>query len=122
MITHCTTMGPLLAGTLGVAVTGLSPAAAHSAPPSGETQREIVVTATRPDAALAEAMTAALQQDPNIFSDHVSVTAEHGVVRVAGVVRSLPELFAIMRHARRIAGNGRIVDEIEYVPVDDEGN
>jgi osmotically-inducible protein OsmY len=88
-----------------------------------DTQREIVVTAPRPsDAALAEAVTAALLQDPNIFSDHVSVTAVHGVIRVAGVVRSLPELFAILRHARRIAGNGRVVDEIEYVPVDDDGN
>jgi osmotically-inducible protein OsmY len=106
-----------------VALIGLCPAGAISAPPNEDAQREIVVTASRlSDAALAEAVTGALQQDPYIFGDHVSVTVEHGIVRVVGVVRGLPELFAILRHARRIAGKGRVVDEIEYIPVDDDGN
>ena len=50
------------------------------------------------------------------------MTTENGVVRVRGVVSDLPDLFAILRLARRIAGKGRVVNEIEYVPVDDDGN
>jgi osmotically-inducible protein OsmY len=116
-------MGPLLAGTLGVAVLGLSAEITVGAPPGGEMQKEIVVTAVRhEDAVLAARVTEALEQDPYIFSDHVSVTADQGVVRVTGVVRDLPNLFAILRLARRIAGQGRVVNEIEYVPVDDDGN
>ena len=116
-------MGPLLAGTLGVAALGLSAEVAADAPPGGEMQQEIVVTAARhADAVLAARVTTALQQNPYIFSDHVSVTADRGVVRVTGVVRDLPNLFAILRLARRIAGQGRVVNEIEYVPVDDDGN
>jgi osmotically-inducible protein OsmY len=85
--------------------------------------QQIVVTATREsDAILAESVTAALQQDSFIFSDHLSVTAENGVVRVQGVVRDLSDLLAILRIARRNAGKGRVIDEIEYIPIDDDGN
>jgi osmotically-inducible protein OsmY len=86
-------------------------------------QREIVVTATRQsDAAMADKVTNALRQNRYIFSDHVTVTAENGVVTVGGVVRDLSDLFAILRLAHRIAGKGRVVNEIEFVPVDDDGN
>jgi BON domain len=114
---------PLLAGTLGVAAAGLCPVSAVCAPPPREMQQEIVVTAARPsDEALAGRVTAALQHDPCIFSDHVSVKAEHGVVRIAGVVRDLSDLLAILQIARRSAGKGRVVNEIEYIPIDDDGN
>ena len=86
-------------------------------------QTEIVVTAPRPsDEAVARRVTAALQHDPYIFSDHVTVRAENGVVRIAGVVRDLSDLLAILQIARRSAGKGRVVDEIEYIPIDDDGN
>jgi len=65
---------------------------------------------------------AALKQNPYIFSDHVTVTAKNGVVRVAGVVNDLNDLLAILRVARRVAGKGRVVNEIEYQAVDDAGN
>ncbi len=64
----------------------------------------------------------ALQQDPYIFSDHVTVTTENGVVRLEGMVRDLSDLYQILRLARRIAGKGRVVNRIEYVPTDDDGN
>ncbi|HTX04533.1 MAG TPA: BON domain-containing protein [Steroidobacteraceae bacterium] len=122
-VAHDAPARPLLAGTLGVAVAGLCSGVAVCAPPAQQMQREIVVTAPRPsDALLAEKVTTALQQDPYIFSDHVSVAAKNGVVRVSGVVRDLSDLFAILGLARRIAGNGRVVDEIEYIPIDDDGN
>ncbi len=119
-----TGFGPLLAGMLGVALLDLCPAVALCEPPADEAaQKEIVVRARRPsDVALASSVTTALQRDPYIFSDHVEVTAANGVVKIQGVVRDLSELFAILQHARRIAGKGRVVDEIEYIPIDDDGN
>lgn len=117
-------MGPLLAGTLGVAGFGSSwPTLALSAPASEEPRNEIVVTAVRPsDAATTAAVATALQQDPYIFSDHVTVTTENGVVTLEGIVRDLSDLYEILRLARRIAGKGRLVNRIEYVPTDDDGN
>lgn len=117
-------MGPLLAGTLGVATAGsLYSAVALCAPPVQEMHDEIVVTAVRQsDAALTAKVTTALQQDPYIFSDHVTVTTENGVVRVGGMVRDLSDLFSILRLARRLAGKGRVVNQIEFAPVDDDGN
>ena len=85
-------------------------------------QREIVVTAKRSDEAIAAKVETAIKQNPYIFSDHVTVTAKNGVVRVAGVVNDLNDLLAILRVARRVAGKGRVVNEIEYQAVDDAGN
>jgi osmotically-inducible protein OsmY len=86
-------------------------------------QREIVVTATRQsDAALAAEVATALQNDSYIFSDHLTVSAQNGVVRVGGLVREQSDLLAILRLARRIAGKGRVINEIQFDPVDDDGN
>jgi hypothetical protein len=117
-------VGPLLAGTLGVAAAGIMVSAgALGAPPSGDMHVEIVVTAVRPsDEATSAQVTTALQQDPYIFGDHVTVTTKNGVLRLEGIVRDLSDLYAILRLARRIAGKGRVVNDIEYVPVDDDGN
>ena len=95
-------------------------------PPSDKIEKEIkeiVVTATRPeDAALAAKVTAGIQRIPYVFADHVTVTAENGVLRLGGVVQDLPDLYAILRLARRIAGTRRVVNEIEYQPNDFDGN
>jgi osmotically-inducible protein OsmY len=74
------------------------------------------------DEALAEKVSTAIAQDPYIFSDHVSVSVKDGVVRVGGVVRDVSDLLAILRLARRVAGTGRVVNEIDFQPVDDDGN
>jgi len=93
-------------------------AAAPEAPKTDrdkEIRNEVVVTAAKQsDAAITERVTTALRQDPVIFSDHVTVTTEHGVVRLEGVVRDLPDLISILRLARRIAGKGRVVDKIDF--------
>jgi osmotically-inducible protein OsmY len=104
-----------------------APCAALGAPPanaaSGEDmQREIVVTAKRSDEVVAVKVAAALKQNPYIFSDHVTVTANNGVVIVRGIVNDLNDLLAILRIARRVAGRGRVVNEIEFQPPDDAGN
>ncbi len=121
-IAHCVTRGPLLAGTLGVAAFGVGDAS-FGAPPTGEMQQEIVVTAQKPsDAAMTARLVAAIEQNPFIYAEHVTVATENGVVRVGGRVRDVPELFAILRLARRIAGKGRVVNEIEFVQLDQDGN
>lgn len=106
-------------GTLGVA-TCLFAGEGISAEPM---EREIVVTAVRQsDAALAAEVAAAVNEDPYIFSDHVTVSAQNGVVRIEGLVNDESDLLAILKLARRIAGKGRVVDEIQFDPVDDDGN
>jgi osmotically-inducible protein OsmY len=124
-IAHCVTRGPLLAGTLGVAAFGCPWAVLGAAPsnaPPGAELGEIVVTAKRLDEALAAKVQAAIEQNPYIFSDHITVTAKNGVVTVRGVVNDLNDLLAILRIARRVAGKGRVVNEIEFQAVDDAGN
>jgi osmotically-inducible protein OsmY len=97
--------------------------ASFGAPPTGEMQQEIVVTAQKPsDAAMTARLVAAIEQNPFIYAEHVTVATENGVVRVGGRVRDVPELFAILRLARRIAGKGRVVNEIEFVQLDQDGN
>jgi len=50
------------------------------------------------------------------------VTVTNGVVRVGGLVRGeVSDLLAILRVARRVAGKARVVNEIEFQVVDDEG-
>jgi osmotically-inducible protein OsmY len=86
-------------------------------------QREIVVTAARDaDAALTAKMAKALDEDAYILADHVTVTTENGVMHLRGIVTDVSDLFAILRMARRVAGSGRVVNEIEFAPVDFDGD
>ena len=79
---------------------------------------EVVVTAGRQsDAVIAAKVTAAVQQDPYIFGDHITVTVENGVVRLEGVVNDLGDLYRALRLARRIAGKGRVVNSLEFQPL-----
>jgi osmotically-inducible protein OsmY len=85
-------------------------------------QEEIVVTARASDAAIAAKVGAAIAKNPYILGDHVTVTVTNGVVRVGGLVRGeVSDLLAILRVARRVAGKARVVNEIEFQTVDDEG-
>ena len=115
--------GPLLAGTLGAAILGSLYSALSFAVPASGDLHEIVVTAARQsDAAVTVAVTTALERNPYIFSDHVSVTTVNGIVRLEGIVRDLPDLYQILKMARRIAGKGRVVNAIEFIPTDVDGN
>ncbi len=105
--------------TLGVAdFGGLARAAEPTGPAAAQMHEGIVVTADRvSDAATTEKVATALQRDPYIFSDHISVTTRNGIVRLSGSTSDLSDLFGILRLARRIAGKGKVVNEIEYVPI-----
>ncbi len=111
--------GPLLAGSLGVAVLGSSYSAlALGASPSGEIKDEVVVTATRQsDAVMAAKVTAAVQEDPYIFGDHITVTVENGVVRLEGIVNDLSDLHRVLRLARRVGGARRVANYLELSPL-----
>ncbi len=118
---HSVKRRPLPAITLGAAALGLL-SGARAAPPAGGLQ-EIVVTAQRQsDALLTGRVETALRQNPYIYAEHITVTTENGVVRVGGLVRDMPELFAILKTARRIAGKGRVVNEIQFLQLDQDGN
>jgi osmotically-inducible protein OsmY len=106
-----------------VAAVGIFSSAPAGGAPSPNQLHEIVVIANREaDAAMSTKVATALREDPYLFSDHVNVTTENGVVRLEGIVRDLPDLFQILRLARRIAGKGKVVNKIDFVPTDVDGN
>ena len=100
--------GPLLAIALGVAGPGGVEAQAPHAPNVPEIRDAIVVTADRlSDAATTSKLTSALQRDPYIFSDHVTVSTENGIVKITGRISDLADLFRILKLARQVAGRVR---------------
>jgi glutathione S-transferase len=110
--------GSLPALVLGVAALVASPALrSQAAPePAEKLPLEIVISAERErDAALAAKVEQALQNDPYLFTDHISVSAEHGVVRLEGFVTDPFEMRQLLRIARRAAGKRRVINEIEFV-------
>jgi osmotically-inducible protein OsmY len=62
-----------------------------------------------------------LATDPWIFGDHITVTTEHGVVRVEGIVGDTGEMFRIVRLCRKIPGARRIVNALEMMHNDPDG-
>jgi osmotically-inducible protein OsmY len=104
--------------TLGVAAFGSLVPVAMSAALAAEINGEIIVTADRmSDEATSEKVTTALQQDPYIFSDHVTVVTHNGVVRLKGTISDLSDLYMILKLARHIAGKGKVANELEYLPL-----
>jgi hypothetical protein len=45
-----------------------------------------------------------------------------GVLHIRGLVHVLSDMFTVLRLGRRIAGKGRVVNGLELVPIDDEGD
>ncbi len=93
-------------------------AAALGSPPP-ESLPQVVVTARASDQAMAARVEMAIAKDPYILSDHITVTVTNGVVRVGGLLRGdVSDLLAILRRARRAAGNARVVNEIDFQNLD----
>jgi hypothetical protein len=108
-------IGLLLAATLGVAVLAARPPALAQ-----ETARPvIVVTATREaDAALTAEVEQVLQDDKYVFSDHISVETQNGIVTLRGIAMDLGDLHRALILARRVAGRRRVVNRIDLIPED----
>jgi osmotically-inducible protein OsmY len=105
--------GLLLATALGVVVLAAGPPAIAQAVAVQRLQ-EVVVTASREqDEALTAKVVQALQDDPYIFADHVSIETENGIVRVRGVVTDVTDMRRALFLARRIAGRRHVYNELE---------
>lgn len=111
--------GPLPAITLGVAALAVrSPTLAQApAPQSGaNVTPEVVITATREaDAVLTAKVEKALQDDPYVFTAHVAVVTENGVVKLEGIARDPSDLNRALMLARRAAGRRRVVNAVELM-------
>ena len=108
-----------------VAVAAWPLAAAEDAPTPGShepVREEVVVSAAREaDAVLTAKVEKVIRDDPYIFSDHVTVSVENGVVTVEGTVFDVQDLRTVLRLARRIAGKHRVINRIDLVIADDDG-
>lgn len=84
---------------------------------------EVVIQAQRQaaDEQITRQVQKAITEDPWIFSEHVTVTTQNGVVRVEGIVHDPGELFRILRLARKIPGTRRVVDAMEILYNDADG-
>jgi osmotically-inducible protein OsmY len=76
---------------------------------------EVMVTGTRSrdDEQMAREVTHALAEDPFVFGEHITVTVQHGVIKLEGVVDDVHELLRVLRLCRKASGSKRIVDELE---------
>jgi osmotically-inducible protein OsmY len=117
-------IGPLLVAALGVAALAARPSAPAQTPGGSrsETAHEIIISAARvADEVLTAKVVQVLQEDPYVFSDHVTVTTRKGVVMVEGIVGDTGERFRILRLCRKIPGTRRVVDALEVVNNDPDG-
>jgi len=86
--------------------------------PPPQIKDEVVVTAARQSDTVIEAkVTAAVQQDPYIFGDHITVSVQNGVVKLEGIVNDLSDLHRVLRLARRVAGARSVVNNLELMPL-----
>jgi osmotically-inducible protein OsmY len=77
---------------------------------------EVVITGTRQnDANLVVKVEQALESDRYLYTAHVTVTADNGVVTLEGFTGDPSEIHQMMRLARRIAGARRVINRIELV-------
>jgi len=109
--------GSLPAMALGVAALFASAAAsAQAAPAPSSANPEVVITASREsDAVLVARVERAMESDPYLYVNHVSVSAEGGVVRLEGFVQDPFDMLQLVRLARRIAGKRRVINELEVL-------
>jgi osmotically-inducible protein OsmY len=110
--------GLLLATALGVIILAAGPPAIAQAVAvqrhNDATLQEVIVTASRErDEALTAKVVQALQDDPYIFADHVSIETENGIVRVRGVVTDVTDMRRALFLARRVAGRRHVYNELE---------
>lgn len=111
--------GLLLATTLGGVALWAWMTALAQTPPGEAPRQEVTVSASRlSDAVLTAKVEQALHDDPYIFSNHMSVETEDGIVRLKGVAVDLSDLRQALALARRIAGSRRVINEIDLIPED----
>lgn len=65
------------------------------------------------DETTAEAVQAALKANTHIYSQHITVQADNGVVHLGGYVWTDDDLYAAERTAESVPGVSKVVDELE---------
>jgi osmotically-inducible protein OsmY len=83
---------------------------------------EVVIHANRlADEQVTREVQKTLTGDPWVYSEHITVTTQNGVVRLEGIVGDTAELFRILRLCRKIPGARRVVNELEMMHNDPDG-
>jgi len=94
-------------GRAGLVVAFLATVAAcASGPPKTEAQRQA-------DKATADRVEVALAADEDLYSRHIIVRADDGVVRLSGFVWDPPDILAAERIAGSVQGVSRVVNALE---------
>jgi hypothetical protein len=85
--------------------------------------QEVIIQATRQtaDEQVTQQVEKTLTDDPWIYSEHITVTTQNGIVRVEGIVGDTGERFRILRLCRKIPGARRVVDALEIMSNDPDG-
>jgi hyperosmotically inducible protein len=65
------------------------------------------------DKETADRVQAALSADQELYSRHINVHANSGVIRLSGYVWSQPDLLEAQRIAESVQGVTRVVDDLE---------
>ena len=65
------------------------------------------------DKETADRVQAALSADQELYSRHINVHANRGVVRLSGYVWTQPDLLEAQRIAESVQGVSRVVDDLE---------
>jgi hypothetical protein len=88
-----------------------------------ERLEEVVIQATRQaaDEQVTRQVEATLTHDPWIYSEHITITTQHGIVRLEGIVGDTGEMFRIVRLCRKIPGARRVVNALEIMHNDPDG-
>jgi hypothetical protein len=96
--------------------------AQDAADKAGADRVEVVIHANRlADEQVTRQVQKTLSGDPWIYSEHITVTTQNGVVRLEGIVGDSGELFRILRLCRKIPGARRVVNELEMMHNDPDG-
>jgi len=84
---------------------------------------EVVVTAKRQltDEQVTQQVEKALEDDPYVYAEHVTVTTQSGVVTCEGIVGDAAELRRVLRICRRASGSKRVVSELQINDYPAEG-
>ena len=83
---------------------------------------EVVINAARTaDEQVTRQAEKKLANDPWIFSEHITVTVQNGVVHLEGIVGDTGEWFRVLDLCRKIPGARRVVSELEIIHNDPDG-
>jgi hypothetical protein len=90
----------------------------ESSRPTRGSLAEVIVRGKRipervPDEELTRRVEVALQSNPYLYLEHVTIRTINGVVHLEGSVSEDSDLLDVLRYARKVPGVRRIVNELD---------